>query len=429
MLLKKNKKNRRTILLISFIIVFVIIIAIVTFFLLYIPDIKLNGDNDITISYDEKYKESGYHADIFGINVDDRVIINNNINYHKTGNYEIEYKTKNFFGKSKIIKRKVTIIDQEKPLIELVGEDVTIYEGDEYKEPGYSANDEFDGDISEKVVINSNLNNNVIGEYLLTYEVEDSSGNKDIKNRKVFVREKNVTSVPIITYHQFMADNEKMIYASDDKYTMSISSFEQQLKYLSDNGYKSVSLDDFYSWYIGEKMLTKKDIVITIDDGNVSAYKYAIPLLEKYGFQATIFVITGRITDDDLFWDPSIQKYFSYDIINDIKENHKSIMLASHTHKLHQKINNGCALNSKNEEQIYKDVLFSKSIIQSDFIAYPYGCHTNTSDKAVKRAGYKMGFEFGDNKRATRDNDIYGIKRLNVNANISMNQFIKWLEV
>ena len=425
---KKDKKRKRKVIIISLIII-IIGFIITAFFLLYIPDIKLEGSNNITISYNDKYRESGYHADIFGINMDKRIIINNNIDYHKTGKYEVEYKIKNILGQTKNIRREITIIDNENPIIELKDGDVSIPVGEEYKEPGYSAKDDFDGNISDKVIVNSNLDNNIKGEYEITYEVEDSSGNKDIKKRKVTVYEIDVTSVPILTYHQFMKDDEKRIYASNDKYTMPISSLEQQLKYLSNNEYKSISLDDFYSWYVGNIKLTKKDIVIVIDDGNISAYKYAMPLLEKYGFQATIFVITGRITNSEQIWDPSKLKFLNYGMINDIRTNHKSIALASHTHNLHTTIDGGCAMGVKNEAEIYEDVMISKEIIKSDFIAYPYGCHTSATSAALKRAGYKMGFEFGDNKRATRNDDVYGVKRLNINANVSMEQFIKWLEV
>ena len=226
-----------------------------------------------------------------------------------------------------------------------------------------------------------------------------------------------------------MTSEEKNNYAKNDKYTMSTSSFEEQLKYLKNNKFNTISLEDFYLWYIGKKKLSSKDIVIVVDDGNISAYKYAIPLIEKYGFQASIFVITGRVTNNEQIWDPTTLKFFNDEIITDIRNNHKSIALASHTHYLHCQVNGGCAIASKNEEEIYNDVKMSKDFINSDFLAYPFGCHTDKSTRALKRAGYKMAFEFGDNKRATKNDDIYAIKRININASVSMNQFIKWLEV
>lgn len=79
--------------------------------------------------------------------------------------------------------------DITRPDIILVGGDITINENEEYKEPGYQAIDDVDGDITSNVEITSNLNNKKPGTYTITYSVSDSSGNKTEISRNIIVKE------------------------------------------------------------------------------------------------------------------------------------------------------------------------------------------------------------------------------------------------
>ena len=422
----KDKRGKKLFIVIPL----VILTILVTFLLLYTPSIKLLGKKNIEISYNSRYVEMGYYAKMFGLDRTRAVKVSNNINYSKVGTYEITYSVKNLLGCfSKEEIRTITIVDKIKPVIELQGGDISLAINEPYKELGYTAFDELDGNLTENVIVEDKVDNQKAGDYEVIYRVKDSSENEASLSRHVNVYERNAYSVPILTYHHFLTIDEKNEYAKDDKYTMPIVQFEEQLKYLKENGYNTIDLEDFYLWYIGKKTLTDKDIVIVIDDGNVSAYFYAIPLLEKYGFKATIFVITGRISENEISWDPSKLQFFNSKMIEDIRNNHKNIRLASHTHYLHAQIEGSCAVAKKTEDEIYEDVVLSKDAINSEYLAYPFGCHTNAAFSALRRAGYKMAFEFGDDRRATKKDQIYSIKRINVNAYTTMEKFIKWLEV
>lgn len=320
-------------------------------------------------------------------------------------------------------------IDAYAPMIELSGPKVLYLDvNTNYVEPGYSAIDNEDGLLTEYVVVKNNVDTTKVGEYDVVYTVSDSFGNASEARRKVNVVANNVKSVPVLTYHTFMTKTEKNKYWKSDKYTMDIDVFEEQLKYLKEHGYNSITLEDLYKWYNNEKVLTNKDFVLTIDDGNISSYVYAMPIIEKYGFNATVFVITSRITSGKLKWDPSKLQFFSNEIIDDINKNHKSIYLAAHTHYLHSTIDGSCAMAFKTEDEIYNDVLMSKNIINSEYLAYPYGCYTENTLNAMGRAGYKMAFSFNTNKRATKADNVYAVDRLNVNSEVSMKKFMSWME-
>ena len=162
-------------------------------------NITLIGDKNITLNYGDKYSESGYRAKIFGKNITSEIKVNNNIK-ENIGKYKVTYSYKFLFYKIKIV-RNVEVKDIGKPKLELV--DGSIYEttiNEEYKDPGYSAIDNKDGDVTKKVIVTGRVDNTVLGDYPITYEVTDSSGNKEKQVRTVKVVKKKPSQMSIQEY-------------------------------------------------------------------------------------------------------------------------------------------------------------------------------------------------------------------------------------
>lgn len=86
--------------------------------------------------------------------------------------------------------------------------------------------------------------------------------------------------------------------------------FEEQLQFLSLNGYRTVSTDEFYDFLTGRNSITEKSILLTIDDGRSSVWTFAYPLLKKYGFKATVFLIPG-FTKEAVTYYPNLEDYWS----------------------------------------------------------------------------------------------------------------------
>ena len=102
-------------------------------------------------------------------------------------------------------------------------------------------------------------------------------------------------TVPILCYHRFGSKSSKMVVTPD--------AFAAQLDYLARNGYRVVSLSQLADFLAGKRSLPERALVITIDDGHVSTYEHAYPLLKKYGFPATSFVYADFIgSGDALRW-------------------------------------------------------------------------------------------------------------------------------
>ena len=183
------KKKKNNLILIPIIITIILILITLIIFIFFNPliKIKLIG-KDETIEVFTKYKDKGVKIE----GTKNKVKIANKVNTNKLGTYTITYKITHL-KTTKIIKRKIKVIDTTKPEITLQGNEVTIYQNDTYNEPGYTATDNYDKDITSKVKVTNNIDNKKTGTYEVTYSVSDSSKNKTEIKRKVNVIEKPKT--------------------------------------------------------------------------------------------------------------------------------------------------------------------------------------------------------------------------------------------
>jgi len=111
--------------------------------------------------------------------------------------------------------------------------------------------------------------------------------------------------VIILLYHLISPDLDKRFLAT----VLSPQSFDKQIENLG-RKYELLSLDKL-AWYIQQgKTLPKKAIVITIDDGYKDNYLYAYPILKKHNAPATMFIATGYIGTDRLFWYNKVKYIF-----------------------------------------------------------------------------------------------------------------------
>jgi peptidoglycan/xylan/chitin deacetylase (PgdA/CDA1 family) len=112
-----------------------------------------------------------------------------------------------------------------------------------------------------------------------------------------FLRRKLTRSqVAILIYHRVCPDRDSWSLEP-----LSPQEFQKQIEYFCRN-YELLSLDQLVSYIRQRKTLPEKAVVITFDDGYKDNYRYAYPLLKKYRIPATIFLATGCIGKDRLFW-------------------------------------------------------------------------------------------------------------------------------
>lgn len=167
----------------------------------FFVNIKIFGDKNFILDYGEKYSEPGYRAKYNGKDISKLVKVNDNIK-DNFGIYYVTYKYKPKYSLIDVtVKRKVEVKDISAPKLELIGgDDIEITINSEYKELGYTAIDNYDGDVSSSVIVDGKIDTNTLGTYNLTYSVKDSSGNKTEKVRKVLVEKIRPTQMSLTEY-------------------------------------------------------------------------------------------------------------------------------------------------------------------------------------------------------------------------------------
>ena len=152
---------------------------------------KLNGKDNIKLRFGDDYKEE-YVSFSINNKENNNIIIKSNLNTKKVGDYIVLYKLDNKY----YLFRKVSVIDDVKPEINLLGkEEMIIDYGSNYKEPYFTATDNYDGDIKNKIKVKGKVNTKRSGTYKLTYKVSDSSGNTCKKTRTVIVKDKTQSTI------------------------------------------------------------------------------------------------------------------------------------------------------------------------------------------------------------------------------------------
>lgn len=106
---------------------------------------------------------------------------------------------------------------------------------------------------------------------------------------------------PILMYHRVDADHPRGRVAQE--LTVSPPEFAAQLAYLRARGIAAISMAD-----LNRRLRAGQDlghtVVLTFDDGYADQYRYAVPLLRRYGARATFYIVTGNVgRRGHLSWD------------------------------------------------------------------------------------------------------------------------------
>jgi peptidoglycan/xylan/chitin deacetylase (PgdA/CDA1 family) len=224
-------------------------------------------------------------------------------------------------------------------------------------------------------------------------------------------------TVPVLCYHQFSE-------TETDRMTVTRSAFEKQMRFLKEEGYRVIGLDQLLDFIDFKRQLPRKAVVITIDDGWRSTYDIAYPILKQYGYPATLFVYTDLIMGG--------RKTLDWDLVRELSLN--GIDIQCHT-KTHSDLNRKATQESMGDylEGVKRELTESAAVIQNKvgkkvtYLAYPYG-ETNSLVVAVaKKLGYRGAFtvERGGNPFFV---DAYRIQRSMIYGDFTFQDFKKNLK-
>lgn len=223
-------------------------------------------------------------------------------------------------------------------------------------------------------------------------------------------------SFRVLNYHSITDELVKDEYG---QMTTPKSIFNDQMRFLSDNGYNVLSCGKLVEILFQQKPIPEKAICITFDDGFKDNLRNAAPILENYGYCATIFITTDFIGKE--------QCYLTWDELCSLKQSAR-FDVGSHT-CTHRK------LAVLDHVEIDKEIETSKKVLEDrlktavDLFAYPFGSYDSFNEdtvNALKAKGYKAAFAniAGTNTSAT---DIFRLKRTRISWYDDIKEFRKEL--
>ncbi len=184
------------------------------------------------------------------------------------------------------------------------------------------------------------------------------------------------SEVPILVYHSFgFAKNTKET-AVQIHYRVTPDMFEKQMKYLLNNDYHPIAFNVYVDSLKNNTELPSKAVVLSFDDGWKTQYTYAVPILEKYNFTATFFIVTSYVGG---------RSYMNWNELKDLVAHNFDIGSHTKTHAMLTKID---SKRLANELKKSKKILEEKLNIKITTLAYPYYAQNIVVRDAVKSALY-----------------------------------------
>ena len=220
----------------------------------------------------------------------------------------------------------------------------------------------------------------------------------------------NKPKIKTLTYHFIYNSHGEDCY---DSICLPLDTFEEHLKYLSENNYLTLTMEELELYMDGALRIPDKSIVLTIDDGT-RLHPDTLKLLEKYDAYATLFVITS-VVDTEMY-----------------QSDH--LALESHTHNMHNQYEcpgyglQGGGILCLSEEHIQNDLKTSQEMLGgSKYFAYPFFDVNEYAIRMLKEAGFHMAFigEWDTKGYSTPGiTDKFRMRRLSIFSDADLNTFI-----
>jgi peptidoglycan/xylan/chitin deacetylase (PgdA/CDA1 family) len=185
--------------------------------------------------------------------------------------------------------------------------------------------------------------------------------------------------------------------------------FEQDLAFLSENGYNTVGISDLLGFVYHGVPLPEKPVMLTFDDGYYNNYHYGFPLLQKYNHKAVIFMIAEH-TDiwSANFYEDLEAGHFTWEQVREMMSS-GLVEFGNHTYSMHHthKGRNGASRNRDDGEcefdfkRIFKqDVMqfnerfYEETGFNVSSFAFPFHAVCDDAADVLQRAGYRAIFTY-----------------------------------
>ncbi|OUL28411.1 glycosyl transferase family 2 [Nostoc sp. T09] len=225
--------------------------------------------------------------------------------------------------------------------------------------------------------------------------------------------------LPILMYHRVAPMGTKKM----DRYRVTPQAFEEQLQYLRDTGFYSVGWQKWQLAMATRQPLPGRAIAITFDDGYLDFYEYAWPLLKKYNFTVTVFLVAERVGTSNS-WDEAYEEevpLLGWREIHQLQS--EGVEFGSHA-ATHQ------PLTALSLTEIVQEGARSRAILERALnlpvktFAYPYGDCDRVVEHLIGACGYTLGLSCRSGLSQFGDRPL-SLPRIEVMGSDSLQEFIR----
>lgn len=231
--------------------------------------------------------------------------------------------------------------------------------------------------------------------------------------------------VPVLLYHHINRN-------TGDTVTVTPDVFAGQMAFLKDAGYRALTVTELLDHISGTCPAPQKTIMLTFDDGWLDNYLFAYPVLMKYLFRATIFLVTDRVNAVKVTSLPASipcheeakqlitsgaagRVVMGWELVRKLQ---KEGLLEFHSHTVsHRRCTN------LDDSELAAELTNSKAVLESKLgkdcycLCWPYGDFDERTVAAARYAGYKAIFSTVDGFTGT-GSDVSCIRRIEVQNSV-----------
>jgi peptidoglycan/xylan/chitin deacetylase (PgdA/CDA1 family) len=213
--------------------------------------------------------------------------------------------------------------------------------------------------------------------------------------------------VPVLCYHHIKEpDGKKM-----GDYTVSVASFKEQMKMLSDSGYHSVLPDQLYNYLAFGDPLPSKPFMITYDDTDAEQFTIGKTEMDKYGFKGVYFIMTISIGKP---------RYMSKEQIRQLADEGNAVEAHTWRHDRVDRylttphIDKGTNKMVENDWDLQlgkeREKLENISGKRIYYFAYPFGIWTPAAFPELQKRNFKLAFQLYAKRDSTAP--LYTVRRI-----------------
>ncbi len=234
-------------------------------------------------------------------------------------------------------------------------------------------------------------------------------------------------NIPVLLYHHVLPQKEMNEHEwNNNSSVISLENFKEQMEYLKKNNYYTATLEELELYIDGKLDLPKNTVVITFDDGYLSNVVYAYPIMKEYGFKGSIFLVgKSSLVDMEDFSPKDLQHI-------PITEMHKYedvFQFACHTFDLHSKDKEKGLplLEVASKEVIITDLDRNLELLNTRYIAYPFGGYNSNTIEYLQELGYTLGFTV-KHGYVSKGSSKYELPRIIIKPTTDKLKFIELIE-